>query len=91
MRLRDCMHAFRRDEPRVINDGVIAISVPNLEAKELLIGNRPERFVGDPHDNGYPAVLVRLADWNPEDLEDLIVEGWRAKAPKELVREYDSA
>lgn len=76
---------------RVINDGVIAITVPNLEAKELLIGSSPERFVEDPHYNGYPAVIVRLADWSPEELEDLIVEGWRAKAPKELVREFDSS
>lgn len=75
---------------RVVNDGVIAITVPNLEAKELLIGSSPERFVDDPHYNGYPAVIVRLADWRPEELEDLIVEGWRAKAPKELVREFDS-
>lgn len=76
---------------RVINDGVIAITVPNLEAKELLIGSSPERFVEDPHYNGYPAVIVKLADWSPEELEDLIVEGWRAKAPKELVREFDSS
>lgn len=77
-----------RKKARVVNDGVLAISVPNLSAKELLIGSSPERFVDDPHYNGYPAVIVRLADWSAEDLEDLLIEAWRCKAPKELLREF---
>jgi len=36
-------------------------------------------------------VLVRLADFTPEELEDLLIEGWKSKAPKELVRELEGA
>lgn len=75
---------------RVINDNVLAISVPNLSAKDLLIESNPGRFVDDPHYNGYPAVIVRLADWSAEELEDLLIEGWRSKAPKELLAEFET-
>ncbi len=74
---------------RVVNDAVIAIVVPNLSAKDLLISENPDRFVDDPHYNGYPAVIVRLEDWSAEELEDLIIEAWRSKAPKELRETYD--
>jgi len=70
---------------RVINDDVLAISTPNLAAKDMLMQSDPARFIVDPHYNGYPAVLVRLADFTPEELEDLLIEAWKSKAPKELV------
>lgn len=76
---------------RVINDGVIAVVVPNLTAKDLIIESNPEWFVEDPHYNGYPAVLVRLSAVPPSDLEDLVIEGWRCKAPRELVNQFDQA
>lgn len=76
---------------RVINDGVLAIATPGLSAKDLLISTTPDRFVDDPHYNNYPAVIVRLDDWTPEELEDLLVEAWKSKAPKELLREFEGS
>lgn len=76
---------------RVVNDGVLAILTPGLAAKDLLISSAPERFVDDPHYNGYPAVIVRLADWAPDELEDLLVEAWKSKAPKDLLAQYEQA
>jgi hypothetical protein len=73
---------------RVINDGVLAISVPNLEAKDLLISTSPDRFIHDPHYNGFPAVIVRLSEWEADELEDLLIEAWRSKAPKALLEEH---
>src|SRR5437588_174451 len=32
--------------------------------------------------NGYPAVLVRLAEIEPDELEDLLIEAWKCMAPK---------
>lgn len=87
-----CWSWMERVDPKkakVVNDDVLAISVPNLSAKELLIGSAPERFVDDPHYNAYPAIIVRLADWSVEDLEDLLVEAWRTKAPKNLLAQYE--
>ena len=74
---------------RVINDSVLAVSVPNLEAKELLLASDPDKFFTEPHYNGYPAVLVRLEAIASEELEELILEAWRTKAPKALQQAYD--
>lgn len=78
-------------KPKVVNDGVLAVRVPNLTAKELVIEASPEKFVHDDHYNGYPAVLVRLEAISAEELEDLIIEAWRCKAPPALVRQFDAA
>lgn len=74
-------------KPKVVNNEVLAIVVPNLTAKELVISASPEKFVDDPHYNGYPAVLARLEAFELEELEDLILEAWKTKAPKALLRE----
>src|SRR5215216_3473933 len=38
---------------RVINDDVLAIVTPNLIVKDFLMDSAPERYVADPHYNGY--------------------------------------
>jgi hypothetical protein len=73
---------------RVINDAVIAIVVPNLTAKEVILGSGSEKFVDDPHYNGYPAVLVRLDAIEASELEDLVIEAWRSKATKTMLEQY---
>jgi len=75
---------------RVNNNEVLAIVTPNLMAKDLLIESEPEKYFTEPHYNGFPAVLVRLAAVDENDLRDLIIEAWRTKAPKELVREFEA-
>ena len=74
---------------RVPNDAVLAVLVPNLTVKDLLLQSDPEKFFTEPHYNGYPAVLVRLEAIPADELEDLIVEAWRCKAPKALQAEFD--
>lgn len=67
---------------RVVNDSVLAVLTPNLEAKELLLASDPEKFFTEPHYNGYPAVLVRLEKISAEELEGLISEAYQARLPK---------
>ena len=67
-------------KPKVINDGVIAIVVPSLSAKDVIMASDPDKFVTDPHYNGFPAVLVRLEAIDVDELEDLVVEAWRCKS-----------
>ncbi len=74
---------------RVINDSVLAIVTPNLAAKDMLIDSDPAKFFTEPHYNGYPAVLVRLEAVSVDELEDLIVEAWRSKAPADLLKQLD--
>lgn len=66
---------------RVVNEGVVAIVVPNEIAKFALIESEPEKYFTEPHYNGFNAVLVRLDKVTIEDLEDLLLEAWRCKVP----------
>lgn len=76
-------------KPRVANPSVLAIVTPGLGAKDVLMASEPEKYVVDPHYNGFPAVLVRLEAVGIEELEDLLTEAWRCKAPKALVASLD--
>ncbi len=69
---------------RVPNDRVLAVLVPNLEAKQVVLDSDPAKFFTEPHYDGYKAVLVRLEAIDLDELEDLIIEAWRCLAPKEL-------
>lgn len=73
---------------RVINEGVLAISVPNLTAKDLLLDSGNPAIFTEPHYNGYPAVLVRLDLIELDELEGLLVEAWKCKAPNELAKGF---
>jgi hypothetical protein len=69
---------------RVPNPEVLAVRVANLNEKDLMIASEPEKFFTEPHYNGYPAVLVRLARVGAAELRELIAEAWRIQAPKAL-------
>jgi hypothetical protein len=75
---------------RVPNPAVIAVRTPDLNVKDMILTIDDNKFFTEPHYNGFPAVLVRLAAVEPHELEDLITEGWRSQAPKPLVAQFDS-
>jgi hypothetical protein len=74
---------------RVPNLDVIAIRVSDICEKEFLLATRPTTLFTEPHYNGYPAVLVRLAAVDVDALEELIVNAWRSQAPRQLVKGFD--
>ncbi|HXH61966.1 MAG TPA: hypothetical protein VNI20_11485 [Fimbriimonadaceae bacterium] len=76
---------------RVANDRVLAILTPNLAIKEAILESDSDRFFTEQHYNGFPAVLVRLDNIDPNEIEDLIIEAWKCKAPKELLTQYSLA
>lgn len=74
-----CWTWMERTDPkkkRVPNPQVLAIRVPNLEIKEFLLSSGNPAIFTEPHYNGYPAVLVRLAEQNFEDLSDHLLEAY---------------
>jgi hypothetical protein len=62
--------------------------VEHLGAKEALLADAAGVFFTTPHFDGYPAILVRLDAIGAEDLEEVVVEAWLARAPKRLVAAY---
>lgn len=65
---------------RVPQPKVIAVRVANLDDKDILLGLDPKKFFTEPHYNGFPAVLVRLAAITVRELRPLITEAWRCQA-----------
>jgi hypothetical protein len=67
---------------------ILGARVEHLVAKEALLADDPDVFFTTPHFDGYPAVLVRLERIGLDDLRELIVEAWLARAPKRLAQAY---
>ena len=67
---------------------ILGVRVEHLIAKEALLADDPGVYFTTPHFDGYPAVLVRLAEITLEELEEVIAEAWLCQAPKRLGREY---
>jgi hypothetical protein len=76
-------------KPRVPNPSVLAVRVAGEAAKQELLAADPAKFFTEPHYNGYPAVLVRLAAVDPTELAELLTDAWRCQAPRALVTQYD--
>ena len=68
---------------------ILGARVEHLVAKEALLANDAGVFFTTPHFDGYPAILVRLDRIALEDLDEVIVEAWLARAPKRLVAAYE--
>jgi hypothetical protein len=75
---------------RVPNPAVVGIRVDGEDGKETLIAADPSKFFTEPHYNGFPAVLVRLAAIPEDELEELLIDAWRIQAPRDAVRAYDA-
>jgi hypothetical protein len=75
---------------RVPNVDIIAVRTANQVEKQELIDADPEKFFTEPHYNGFPAILVRLAAIDEDELLEVLTDGWRARAPRRLVKEFDA-
>lgn len=64
------------------------MTVSDLIEKELLLAAHHDEYFTEPHYNNYPAILVRLADVNQEDLRSLIINAWCCRAPAPLVKQF---
>jgi hypothetical protein len=79
------LEALGHDAP----DGpILGARVEHLVAKEALLADDPSVYFTTPHFDGYPAILVRLDRIGLEDLREVIVEAWLARAPKRLAKTY---
>jgi hypothetical protein len=67
---------------------ILGVRVPDEGVKFALIADDPGVYFTTPHFDGYPAVLVRLAEIAVPELEELIIEAWLTQAPRRLVKEF---
>ena len=67
---------------------ILGARVERLGAKEALVASDPALFFTTPNLDGYPAILLRLDRIALDDLGEVIVEAWLARAPNQLVKAY---
>jgi hypothetical protein len=73
---------------RVLVPGIVAVRCLS-ETKDLLLEAAPKKFFTDDHYRGYPAVLVRLAEIEAEELAGLLRQAWKIVAPKAIAKRYE--
>jgi hypothetical protein len=84
---------LRRSDLAALGDAapdgpILGARIEHLVAKDAMLADDPEVFFTTPHFDGYPAVLVRLDRIGLEDLDEVVVEAWLARAPRRLVQAY---
>jgi hypothetical protein len=67
---------------------ILGARVADEGVKFALIADEPDVYFTTPHFDGYPAVLLKLAEIDEVGLRELIVEAWLTQAPKRLVQEF---
>ena len=71
------------------NPAVVAVRVADGLEKELILRSDDAKFFTEPHYEGFPAVLVRLAAVDVPELEELVTNAWRYQAPRDLREAFD--
>jgi hypothetical protein len=67
---------------------ILGVRVADEGVKFALIAEEPDVFFTTPHFDGYPMVLVRLAEIDVPELTELVTDAWLAQAPKTLVKAF---
>ncbi len=67
---------------------ILGARVEHLGVKEALLADDPSVYFTTSHFDEYPAILVRLDPISQEDLEEVVVEAWLARAPARLAKAY---
>lgn len=85
-RVKDRLFARIREE-----GDVLVIWCGDESEKLALIDSEPDKFFTTPHYDGHPTVLVRLDRIDVDELEDLLTESWRVRAPKRVRAAFDAS
>jgi hypothetical protein len=74
---------------RVIRTDIAVLFVGDEAEKQALLLGEPEVFFTAPGYNGWPLVMLRLAQVDIERLTELVTDAWRMRAPRDLASELD--
>jgi hypothetical protein len=74
---------------RVIRTDIAVLFVGDEAEKQALLLGEPEVFFTAPGYDGWPLVMLRLAQVHIERLTELVTDAWRMRAPRDLAGELD--
>ena len=81
----------RPGQRRVIRTDIAVLYVGDEAEKQALLLGEPELFFTTPSYDGWPLVMLRLAEVARERLDELVTDAWRMRAPREQATEFDRA
>ena len=76
---------------RVIRTDIAVLFVGDEAEKQALLLGEPEVFFTAPGYDGWPLVLLRLAEVDAGRLAELVTDAWRMRAPAALVGQLNQA
>jgi len=74
----------RPGRPRVLRTDIAVVFVGDEAEKQALLLGEPDLFFTTPGYDGWPLVMVRLAQVDVDRLRELIIDAWRMRAPDEI-------
>jgi hypothetical protein len=69
---------------RRIRVDIAVLYVGDEAEKQALLLGEPDKFFTAPGYDGWPLVLLRLAEVDPGRLAELVTDAWRMRAPQSL-------
>ena len=73
-------------KPRVIRTDIAVLFVGDEAEKQALLLGEPGIFFTTPGYDGWPLVMLRLAEVDVVRLTELVTDAWRMRAPAALAR-----
>ena len=74
----------RPGKPRTIRTDIAVLFVGDEAEKQALLLGEPHAFFTTPGYDGWPLVMLRLAQIDVGRLRELVVDAWRMRAPDEI-------
>jgi hypothetical protein len=68
---------------------ILAVRTADLTQKDAVLAEGRPGFFTIPHFDGYPAMLIRLAVAEPDDLREAVTDAWLAVAPPTVAARLD--
>jgi len=81
----------RPGQPRLIRTDIAVLYVGDEAEKQALLLGEPTVFFTTPAYDGWPLVMLRLAEVDAARLAELVTDAWRMRAPAALAGELDQA
>jgi hypothetical protein len=78
-------------QPRLIRTDIAVLYVGDEAEKQALLLGEPGIFFTAPGYDGWPLVMVRLAQVDVERLTELVTDAWRMRTPAALAGELGEA
>jgi hypothetical protein len=70
---------------REIRTDIAVLYVGDEAEKQALLLGEPDKFFSPPGYDGWPLVMLRLAEVDIDRLAELVTDAWRMRAPQSLI------